>query len=240
MKKIIALSAILSLSAAFAEDVVYGTFVLNSSEPEVILGVPWVNPGSNEAIPVTDLIQTSTLEAGDQVLYYDLKEKGYVVWQLNSSKAWVCGTPGATGDETLVRGNAIILKRDMTKEVRSKNIIINGQVGTSDVGAMAMAKGTKTTPAYTLVAPSSATETVLNAGNWTNVGAGDMIVIGQAGGKMAFYYYDVNKQVWGTRSLNDEWQYVITDAQAKIPAGQGVWFVSDGSEGESAVTCQWK
>lgn len=250
MKKLIALSLALSMSAAFAaDDVVYGTFVLNSSEPELILGVPWVNPGNAGAINVTDLIQTTTLEDDDQLFYY--VGGVYKAWEVTTTedgkKVWTAATIVSdniikpTGDEALSRGNAIILKR-VKKDDRSYNIIINGQFTSESAGAITMAKGTKDKPAYSLVAPSSVTPKKLNEGNWQNVGAGDMIVIGLPNGKMGFYYYgtdtDTGKGCWGTRTLNSKWEYEFTNADASIPAGQGVWFVSDGSE-LSAVSCEW-
>lgn len=247
MKKIIALSAILSLSAAFAEDVdvVYGTFVLNSSEPELILCVPWINPGSTDgSIPVKDLIQTSTLEVDDQLFYYDNGYKAWQVKKVEGKKVWegvrvVKGEDGGkinanAGDtETLVRGNAIILKRVNMATRENKNIIINGQVGTTPVGAITMASGTQSAPAYTLLAPYSTKETDLNNGaTWTGVTKNDCIILPN----MTTLVY--LKENWGRqkKELKDGKPVIAFDTDAaKIPAGQGAWFVSQ-SEGTQKVS----
>ena len=240
MKKLIALTALLSMSVAFAdEDVVYGTFVLNSSEPELILCVPWVNPGSTDgSIPVTDLIQTSTLEVDDQLFYYDKGDKVYKAWQVSASKAWEEATTvsglkvvSPTGTETLTRGNAIILKRDMeTNKNRSKDIIINGQVGGTFNGInLTRAEGM----VYSLIAPPNPDgATLLSAGTWTGLNNDDCVIIG-----MKPYYY--NGSVWGERkgALEKDSSgkivrgWVEANPAPSIPAGQGAWLVTQGGDG---------
>lgn len=238
MKKLIALTALLSMSVAFAaDDVVYGTFVLNSSESEIVLCVPWVNPGSDAAIPVKDLIQTSTLEVGDQLFYYDNGYKAWQVQEVEGKKVWVGATNvvrkdgttinGGSDTETLKRGNAVVLKR-VKKDGRSNNIVINGQFETNAADPMTMARGEGVV--YSLIAPASPDKaTKLNSGTWTNVQDNDVVIV-----NMKPYYCQNGK--WGTRGkklvydenaggLVYEWE----ESDVEIPAGQGAWFVAQGA-----------
>lgn len=245
MKKLIALTAILSMSVAFADDPVdpvYGTYVLNSSAPEVVLCVPWVNPGTGtDGIKVTDIIQTSTLETDDQLYYYDLGDKKYVIWKFTKGTGWeVDQDHSFTEDEpSLSRGNAIILKRVNMNTRGSKDIIINGQVGTNPADAITMARGgieeTKEgvknlTPAYTLIAPASPDSgTPINSGTWTGVQPNDCIIV-----NLKPYYYKEGTG-WGTRGkpsvVGGELTYEITKQNVEIPAGCGAWFLANGAEG---------
>lgn len=251
MKKLIALTALLSMSVAFAaDDVVYGTFVLNSSEPELILCVPWINPGStdgskNDSILVTDLIQTSTLEVGDLLFYYE--GGSYKAWQVDANKAWEKATTVSdttvsdkviqpTGTETLTRGNAVILKRDMTIENRSKDIIINGQVGGTFNG-INLTRGDGAV--YSLIAPPNPDgDTSINSVEWEWSDVCDQDVITVDG---LAYNYDSTKKKWGTKSydfVENSFKWVWTYAEdVKIRAGRGAWFRACGEKDRKTT---WK
>lgn len=243
MKKLIALTALLSMSVAFADDVIYGTFVLNSNEPEVVLCVPWVNPGSTPgstdgAIPVKDLIQTSTLENGDLLFYYDNGYKAWQVQEVEEKKVWVgvqfvkkdkedkeVVSVGAGDAETLKRGNAVILKRNNVNGRQEKRIIINGQVG-GTFGGLNLARTDGVV--HSLIAPPNPnSETHLKSGTWNGVQEDDCVIVG-----LKPYYY--KNGVWGERKgplkvvdgkLTNAW----VEADPSIPAGQGAWFVSQGA-----------
>lgn len=235
MKKLIALAVVASAFASFAEDNVFGCLAIESSAEETIICVPWLQPGTGENIKIEDVIKTSNLVGGDQILYYD--GNAYQTWELTNG-AWVkAGSVGVgSSAEALKRGNALILKRPGAADRTDKKIYIYGQVANDGSVTMTMAKGTKGSPAYSLIAPPTVGDegkntTDLNANaSWTNVNAQDYIVLPDM--SILVYLDDGNgAKKWGKqiKTRTDKTQpFTIefdTD-KAVVPAGQGAWYVS--------------
>lgn len=243
-----ALSLASSLSAAATTTVESGNTlgflrVDISTNTEALISIPWLGVAtSNTDIKVTDVVKTANLTVGDQLFYYDTTSKKYQVWQLNDSKEWVAATT-VTSDtmqtagetnKTLKRGNALLLKRTKTDET---SVYLYGQVPTStDAITTTMAQGTSETPAYTLLAPPSVDDTDLNTGaTWTNVNAGDWIVLSDS----TVLTYHSNK--WGKKTGFNKKDNTdtIDESAAKITAGQGAWYVS-AKGATSAATVKWQ
>ena len=238
MKKLIALAVVASAFASFAEDNVFGCLAIESSAEETIICVPWLQPGAtsdDSSIKVTDVIKTSNLQTGDILYYY--VDGAYKAWRLKEDKTWepaniVDGTAAAAGadNDALTRGNAVLLKRP-TKEGRASVIYVYGQVGTAEMKECALGAGTSDAACYTLIAPPTVGETDLNSGTtWANIDSkSDYIVLPDT---------DMTILVWNGEKWGKEGKMEVKDgkitkpftaAVAKIPAGQGAWFVSGRS-----------
>ena len=243
MKKLIAVAALITTACAWAESTVegantFGILRVDSSAAETIIAVPWLGASTSEtSIKVTDVVKTANLEEGDELYYYN--GSAYTCWKLNSSKEWEAAKivgMGEAGDNTtsLVRGNAIILKRP--NETRASSIYLYGQVASSGSVDIEMAKGTATAPAYSLIAPPDDESTSLNSGTWSGVDAAkDMIVKDGA----SPFYYNTTDSKWGNKTVTATktgmqitWNY----SNATIPVGQGVWYIS--GKGASS-TAKW-
>ena len=228
MKKLIAVAALITTACAWAESTVegantFGILRVDSSAAETIIAVPWLGASTSEtSIKVTDVVKTANLNAGDELYYYD--GSAYKCWKLDANKEWQAAKivgMGEAGDNTtsLVRGNAIILKRP--NETRASSIYLYGQVASTSTATITMASGTTTSKAFTLIAPPTDTSISISSGTWSNVQSGDMIVID---GYAPFKYKGEN--VWGHKTINDKWETVWTDTNVSIPVGQGAWYIS--------------
>lgn len=254
MKKSLALIAILSASVALADDPtptvsanVYGVLRVETSAEEAIIAVPWLEPSvDGSAIAVTNVIKTANLTAGDELYYYDLQAKSYKAWKLNAEKKWESPTmvsvSGAVAgsDQTLLRGNALLLKRT-NAVTRASAVYLLGQVATSATAEVTMAQGTESAPAYTLLAPPAAADTDLNDANavvWSGVNVGDSIVLND----MTMLNWDAENGRWGRKiseKVGKVWQTTYDASKAVILAGQGAWYVS-APGATAAPSATWK
>ncbi len=210
---------------------------------EALIAIPWLGVATTDTdIKVTDVIKTANLTAGDQLFYYDTTKKAYQVWQLKDDKTWEVATSVSDGkttivtaeaDQTLKRGNALLLKRNTTTET---SVYLYGQVPTStEAITTTMAKGTSDAPAFTLLAPPSVEDVDLNTGaTWANVNAGDVIVLADS----TSLIYRNGK--WGKKTAFDVTTNTETIDQtvAKISAGTGAWYVS-AKGATQAATVTW-
>lgn len=236
MKKLIALCAIASVTTAFAaDDNVFGCLRVDSSAPETIVAVPWVAAGvSADEIKVADIVKTANLTEGDELWWYN--GSSYLAWKLEGG-VWtgmqiVAGNgkpPAAAGDnQVLARGNAILLIRQDS----SKPFYLYGQVATTPAGTMTMGLGTATAPCYTLIAPPSVEDTMINNITWANVGENDLITI--SGADPLRY----NGETWGNWKIGADWTKTWQASEAVIKAGQGAWYISFGGK-DSGATATW-
>lgn len=217
---------------------VIGVLPIRSSSAETIIGIPWVAASLADGdIKVVDIIKTANLSEGDQLWWYDSQKQGFKCWQLNSSKEWQpammvsenkrpAAAEGAS-DKTLKRGEALVLVR--TAEDLTAPFYVMGQYSSSSAAKLQLAAGSKATPAYSLIAPPSATAKELNEATWESVGANDVILIQ---GKI----YNYNNGQWGCWEVKNGAESFVPGGT--IPAGTGVWFVSKSGAQEGA-SVQW-
>ena len=217
---------------------VVGVLPICSSSAETIVGIPWVAASlEDEDIKVVDIVKTANLSVGDQLWWYDPQNKGFKCWQLNPSKEWQPATmvsenkrPEAAegaSDKTLKRGEALVLVR--TAKDLTAPFYVMGQYSSSAAGELQLAAGSKTAPAYSLIAPPSATAKGLNDATWEGVGSNDVILIQ---GKI----YNYNNGQWGCWEVTNGVESFVPGGT--IPAGTGVWFVSKSGAQEGA-SVQW-
>ncbi len=248
MKKLIALCAIASVATAFAaDDNVFGCLRVDSSAAETIVAVPWVAAGVTAGeIKVADIVKTANLNEGDELWWYNNKDKAYETWKLQNGEWAPMSMSAGMGEveeaedstkRALSRGDALLLIR---KAPIATCFYLYGQVPTSSAEGMTLGVGTTEAPCYTLIAPSSVTDTDINGAKWENVApSADQIIIDGVG----VFLYNGTEEKWGTMKVSfDEFKEVWTyPEEIKIPAGQGAWFVSAKiKKGEkTAASVQW-
>lgn len=246
MKKLIALFCVASAVTAFADtpaasDNVFGVLRVDIGDvEEAIIAVPWLDPGTGNPIKVTDVIKTANLNAGDWLYYYDTNAKGYKAWQLDDGKKWMPADvvkddktiiAVAGSEQTLERGNAILLKRSGTG-TRATSVYLYGQVPTTSETTISIALGTSAVPAYTLLAPPADSNYDINAATWGNVGENDWVIISGA----APLNYNKETSMWGhfvVYKVNNKFVKAWTYDNVTVPAGQGIWFVSGSAENQT-------
>ena len=242
MKKLIALCAIASVATAFAaDDNVFGCLRVDSSAAETIVAVPWVAAGVTAGeIKVADIVKTANLNEGDELWWYNntATPAKYEMWQLKSG-AWepmpvvaemgeVEGAEDST-KQALSRGDALLLIR---KAPIAPCFYLYGQVPTTSAGVMTLGFGTATAPCYTLIAPPSVEDTMINNITWANVGENDLITI--SGADPLRY----NGETWGNWKIGADWTKTWQASEAVIKAGQGAWYISFGGK-DSEATATW-
>lgn len=243
--------SMLATSSAFAAATaessnVFGVLRVDSSNAQTIVSVPWVNAsaGAESDVKVVDLVKTSTLSEGDELYWYDSSAQSYKAWRLDANKVWqgasVVNQKGIkidVGDnQALPRGDALILKR--TKPTDPGYFFLCGQYTTSSASTT-IAVGSASTPAFTLLAPPTASsgQVDLNDATWTGVGTSDNILVNDKDGKLTILTYVNDK--WGQPGYTKTMPPVkthVTDA-AKIDAGLGVWYKSVKETG--TITVKW-
>ena len=245
LRSLIGFCALAVASAAVAEDIVGNTCGLMnvpSTAATTMIAVPWVTVGGTaDAMKVANLVKTDTLTAGDELYYYDgttyyrwLLQDG--VWTPSSTVKDEDGKSvtieGPAADYAIARGKGLFLVRQNT----AAEIWLYGQSSTAAVSVM-VAKGTATTPAYTMLANPNTEAYGLNAHNVEGAD-GDMISI--PGDSTVYTYKDGSwgyVQKTGEKTIRGKTIDVMEWAvgEVTVPAGQGVWYVSKGG----APTIAW-
>ena len=241
--------SMLATGSAFAaatatSENVFGVLRVDSSNAQTIVSVPWVNAsaGTETGVKVVDLVKTSTLSEGDELYWYDSSKGTYQAWRLTAQKTWEAGTSvsgngisaATEADKALPRGDALILKR--TKPTDPGYFFLCGQYTTSSV-TTTNAVGSVSTPAFTLLAPptASAGKVDLNAATWTGVGDKDNILISGADGSLQILTYKDDK--WGMSGWTGDPPTKNHDTtKALIDAGIGIWYKSVNG---SKTSVQW-
>lgn len=256
MKRVLFSVAILAASVCVADEItssnVLGLLPITSSAKRTIVAVPWcaMSATDNAAIQVSNVVKTANLEVGN-LLHYVNSTGAYDTWKLalgdNDVKYWasvqsagedavvVNSSPSSVA--TVARGNCIVLIRNAENQDLTKPFYLYGQVATTDTDSSVIVKGTSPeSPAYSLIASPKPAAWSVNGGTWANVGAGDNIFVPGANGWNICLYWDPTSSKWGTS--NDVYTTVggqnirtgveFAEYNTLVPAGQGVWYVSNG------------
>lgn len=252
MKRVLLSVAILAASVCAADEIstsnVLGILPVTSSAKRTIVSVPWcaMSATDDAAIQVSNLVKTANLSEND-LLHFVNANGTYNTWKLTVGdggvKYWASvneatelqlGETPASDVTTVARGNAIVLIRNGKL---SDPFYLYGQVGTNATVSSAIAVGTDSAPAYSLIAsPKPAAWDVNDGATWSKVGANDRIFVYGNGGITI-------ELVWNAET--SEWCYIedvftelggqrirtgtkMTKYEDDIPAGQGAWYVSYG------------
>ena len=241
VKSIFAVS-LLAAGAAFADTTTVDTeYVLGvmpvtaSGKTQVILSVPWVAEGTENAttIAVKNLVKTAGLAENDTLTWYDTANGKFMQWKIETVAGvneWVPVTSvtdsgnyeAASTSKAISRGEAVVLTRAST----TNPIYVVGQVGST-----ASSTTTITAGAYTLLAPPTASASAfdLNTLNVTSgtINADDQIVT------------DVSNGVPLTFVRSDgKWTptYNLNLGKALVPAGRGFWYKRAAGAGDLVVS----
>lgn len=243
-------------------DIVYSSNVLGllpvtSSAKRTLIAVPWcaMSETNNLPINVSNIVKTANLSVGDS-LHYVSSSGSYHSWYIAESggvKYWAAAKEaGETSTDTapdpalttIDRGNSLVLIRtNPTTGESATPFYVFGQVPTNGTVTTTIAKGSATTPAYSLIASPKREGWNLNDdASWSGVGSDDEIYLpGTTGftqllkwnGTKWCYLKDTYKTI-GNRKIRTGTELV--EYETDIPAGLGLWYLSYG--GQPTVT--WK
>ena len=240
MKHLITLGAALLAGFAIADSVesttTFGVLKISAPTNQVAISAPWVNAGyttGDEVVYVKDLVKTSNLTAGDQLLLYTPSTGAYTGWLLSDSKTWsgattvtaVGTTTAGTDTTTITRGSALIVILNGYNDMTDKNVYLYGQYVDTTVDSWTFAAGQST-----LFAPINTTSTAIDlnsAYTWSGVTGGttgDMIQVQGSDGLVVKLYYRSGS--WqGFNYSTGDW----SADYAKIQPGMGAWYVAKSS-----------
>lgn len=235
----------------------FGVLRVDSKLAQTIVCVPWVATSATDgqAIMVADIVKTANLTVGDKLYWYDPSEKSYSGWSLidqDGIKVWEPATVVSEGDisvsagadnQTLARGNAIILVRQNPKDEKGNAVpfFLQGQYS-AEAATSTFAAG-----AFSLAAPgvASASGYDVNTATWTGVQANDKLLFRKADGKNAELFWGGAEGKWGVKTLTKAdylagkreptWK-ACEASERTIPSGCGAWYVN---QGENSVSVQW-
>lgn len=224
----IAVMAMASSVLAVESSNTFGILRVDSSAEQTIVSVPWEAAGGGD-INVADIVKTANLTNGDELYYYS--GSGYIMWRLTNG-AWVEAQDeqAQTTGRSIARGGAIILKR--TAPI-ANCFYLYGQY-TAAGSSTITAAGSAGKPAYTLLAPPTTEDTDLNSKTWKTPNSNDIIMLSDG----TTLNYRNGK--WGklSKTLNPttgDITETVDQSFATIKAGEGAWYVSQGS----AVSVTW-
>ena len=216
------------------DEYVLGAMPLTISGSEVIINIPWVEAGSGgSTIAVSNLVKTTGLTAGDNLLWYNPSDSKYRIWEATahadvlywdavSSITEIDATKVASDSPALGRGQALILKRASSE---STTIYIVGQY-TSASATSTIYHG------FNLLAPTatSGTTELTTLFGTSNPVAGDQIITSEGVG----YVWSSEHNKWGSWSYADGW--IFSEAtNITIPAGKGFWYNRKGDDSFSVT-----
>lgn len=248
MKKLLTIAMMTAAVSALAAQSsnTFGILRVDSSAAQTIVSVPWEGAGASgqsaNKIMVKDVVKTANLTKagtynevpymGDQLYYY--ANGTYKLWVLNSSGVWEGATvqkveadgssvtaSAGTDEDPVVRGGAIILVRKNP----SVPFYLYGQYTSSEMTTTCVLNG------LTLLASPLTTDTDLNKCTWTNIGEGDEIYVPSSTFTTKLIR---NNNQWCTKTGASTY----STKKATIPAGQGIWYKSNSTEG-SDPTVTW-
>ena len=217
------------------DEYVLGAMPLTISGKEVIINIPWVEAGSGgTTIAVSNLVKTTGLTAGDNLLWYNPSDSKYRIWAATShgdvlywdsvSSITEIGEASVASDSpALARGQALILNRQSAGET---TIYIVGQYTSSSASATI-------SPGYNLLAPpatsgSTNLTTLFGVSNAVN---GDRIITSEGNE----YTWSSDNEKWGNWSYAKGWSFTPV-AGINIPAGKGFWYEHNG---EGSFSVNW-
>lgn len=245
-------AALATGSWALTSENIFGILRVDSYAKETIISVPWISTDlAGGDIKESNLVLTSNLTDGDQLLYYTASRAGsqastfsYLGWQLKKnadgtgtwepmttvSKNRIAVAPDSN-EQTTPRGAGLIIIRPTNY---TTPIYLYGQYDKTPNATTVATTGTKTAPVYTLLAPSGPDGVNLNAsGVMTGTpNPQDSIILNN--GHMLNY-------------LEGRWCRMVFDpltkknkpdeSEATLAPGIGVWYVSRGAS--TGVTFNW-
>lgn len=224
-----------------AKSATYAVMNVTNAYTDTVIAVPWVG-FDGSAITISNLVNTTTLTAGDKLFMYGSDGKWYAYGR-GDSGAWTNAltvssdgvTVTAADEQTVQRGTGLILQRASD----GGNVFLCGRVGTGDVTtSIAVGK--------TLFANPTASDVALNTDALTTGATnGDTISIPLNNGGADVYTF--NGTEWGkTTSVayqrrvgtSEPPQYRTSYSNAwekcgLIPAGTGAWYERKASEGRT-------
>lgn len=244
---VIAASALATI-AAFGADVTsvetsntFGVMKVTCSAQKVIVCTPWVKALTAGDIQLKDLVMTAGLDAGDSIILYTGKTgkaSDFKSWVLDGDGVWqgvavtdVNGTTLPGADEAIARGAGFwFVKKSFSADY---NLYLYGQ-DTSDT-----ATSTVVANAYNLVANPKTEDVAITSLSGVTPAVGDTIQVPNGSAPAKVYTYkngawgkSVKTPIGTTGQYKMVWQAI--NADEKIPAGQGFWYISKGGAGTIA------
>ena len=238
-KTLLAMATMAASSAALATVTSLNTLcriAVTNDMTETLISVPLVEVGGSvEQIPLTNYVLTTNLAVDDKLLqwngtkYYAWNFTG-TTWEplnvVDDNSAWV----SPSGDVAkLARGTGAWLVRGETS--KSKEFYLYGQVSEAEVESTFIG-GQQTLMGH----PRAAAFNPNAAGvTWSGQQDGDMIIFANPANrtgmtKLTYKAGEVNG--WARQTAPGVWS---KDETSMIPAGQGFWYVSKGSENGTAT-----
>ena len=245
MKLRLMICAAAASTALFAGDndatsATYAVMNVTNAYTDTIIAVPWVGLDGS-AITISNLVNTTTIAAGDKLYMYGSDGKWYAYTKNaagNLEGDTTISSDGVTitdaAQQTIARGNGLILQRASA----GGNVLLCGRVGSADV-TTTIATG------KTLFANPTAADVNLNDADspFKGVANGDTITIPLNNG--GFNKYTFNGTEWGqmtkqatTITINGVERTRYNNVWSKcgsIPAGTGAWYETTGA----GYTVQW-
>ena len=261
MKKSILVASLLVAGVAIADsteitcDNVLGVLPVSvpSNKVEIILSVPWVEPGGNsDTVAVSNLVKTAGLRTGQngfKLDWYDIGNtnfNSFVLGESNGTNYWdeASGGPVKPEDCVIKQGEALMLTIPTVENPPLTNTFyIVGQVGTNATitttitGATVTETdaGIKTNATWTLLAPPNASTTAIPLNELFaaeniegEINQKDEIVTDSYGVQVLRYVrtsntFDAEIGIYPTG--NERWTVEARiNGNANVPAGRGFWY----------------
>lgn len=239
MKPLFALTALTAAGAASAAVTSGNTLCrieIASGTKNTIVAVPLVKVGSGDAIPANELVLTDNLSEGDTLLHWNATESKWDSWEVKSG-VW---TPELVNQNNntqlsseatnvlLTRGDAVWVERTQVKG----SFYIYGQVASGSVTMPAITRS-GSADTYIMMGNTNLQDVAIGSLTFNGTPAeGDKISVPvNTGLGVKEYTYKGSKwtQVGWSLDANGVLTPEVTETTAKIPAGQGFWYVAKQS-----------
>lgn len=235
MKSFLALAALTAAGTASAAITSANTLCrieVASSTKNTIVAVPLKTiAGSEDAIKLTDLVLTDGLAAGDHLLHKG--SSGWEAWVVASGK-WTPMAVSDAGVTSIAGSDAAFACGDafwLVRENPSGSFYLYGEVTKVAAEMPAIARGSA--PTYIMMANTALEDVAITALPLKGtVAEGDKIQVPVATG-LGVKEYTFKDGSWKEATLaldaNGTLVPTVTTTTAKIPAGQGFWYVAKAS-----------
>ena len=230
----------------------FGAMRIESPREQTVVAVPWVDCGwdtsANEPIPLSEYLTTADLDEGDYVLALDDAKERYLGWTLRAGRWEPVGVHRVDGHGAVVveagpepelvllpRGGAVWVVRAQPKSGDlPRRFHLVGQVpeGTLTTAVERGGAVEESAGKANLLANPTGREFDFS-GLRAGVDVRDQILVPQADGDLKLFTFDGT--AWGRTVTTTNFvggrlrvttERVTTDA--RVPAGQGFWYVSHG------------
>lgn len=221
-----------------ANSATYAVMNVTNAYTDTIVAVPWVGLDGT-AITISNLVNTTTLTAGDKLYMYDNDNGTWYECTKNADGQWEGSTTvsGASSlsatSQTVGRGTGLILQRAASGA--GGTVLLAGRVGTNSVSttiAGATTVGEETVKGKTLFANPTTAAVDINT-KFKSATNGDTISIPQNNGGTEVYTF--NGTTWGTNTWTEttfngrKRKTKGWSACGSIPAGTGAWYEAAGA-----------